>query len=84
MAFVTSYERRTPGGLRTRVLCCYDGRQARPDDPVLSHTVHFCQDPSGRLAHVEELWKEQGWGKRGKDLPICPGHRQPTDTDWTD
>lgn len=82
MAFVTSYERKTPGGVRTRVLCCYDGARPGSDDPPLSHTVHFSQTPGGYLPHVDELWAEHGWGKRGKQTPVCPAHRIATDTDW--
>ena len=82
MALVTSYEQSTPGGLRIRVLCCYHGAKPDADEPTANHTVHFCQTPGGYLPRVEELWEEHGWGKRGKIIPICPGHRTDADVDW--
>ncbi len=82
MAFVTSYEQKTPRGVRIRVLCCYDGAHHNSDDPPLRHTVHYSQTPGGYLPNVVELWQEHGWGRRGKQTPVCPGHRIASDTDW--
>lgn len=85
MAFVTSYEKKTPGGIRIRVLCCYHDANEVSDDPKLNHTVHYAPDGpggSGRLPHVGELWTRYGWGRRGKQLPVCPSHRKPDDADW--
>lgn len=82
MAFVTSYERKTPGGVRCRVLSCYHGAKPDSDEPMESHAVWYSQTPDGHLPHVDDLWRMHCWGRRGKQLPICPAHRIASDADW--
>lgn len=81
MAFVTSYEHRTPAGARVRVACCYNWAKAG-DEPQISHTVHYASGVGLSPPHVTEIWAKHGWGKRGRDLPICPAHRREGDVDW--
>jgi hypothetical protein len=82
MAFVTSYERSAPGGIRVRVLCCYHLANPASDDPNQNHTVHYAARREEKLPGVDELWAKHGWGRRGKQLPVCPRHRLESDADW--
>lgn len=81
MAFVTSVIHTTPDGRRIRVLHCY-AHVAETDDASCSHTVQYGYPKGERALHVSEIWEKHGWGRRGKQLPICPAHRIATDADW--
>jgi len=68
-----------------RVVGCHHGNESmlKPTDNGKLGVDRYQIYPT----HTLEVPRDAdlvGWARRGGRLPICPGHRQPTDTDWAD
>ncbi len=84
MAILTSLLSFGASGQQRRILVCYHGSDPRSDDPKLHHDVPYTFFAGERAPHVSDLWKKHGWGRRGKQMPVCPRHRVANDGDWSD
>lgn len=84
MAFPTSFVVHGASGSRRRVLVCYHGSDPRSDEPQRGHEVPYTFLAGDKFLHVGVLWQKHGWGRRGKQLPVCPRHRVSNDSDWAE